>query len=135
MANQTRRQFVAGAVALGAASSVAAASKSTGVAGYPLVHHVFFWLKNPGSKDNLAKLLARLKTLSGIETVKAIHIGVPASTEKRDVVDNSFAVSEILCFENVEGQNAYQVHPIHKAFVEKCSALWEKHIVYDAISV
>jgi hypothetical protein len=47
----------------------------------PIVHHVFFWLKNRQSKEDLAALLAGLRTLAAIETVKAIHIGVPADTE------------------------------------------------------
>jgi hypothetical protein len=57
-------------------------------------HHVFFWLKNPDSKEDLAKLLAGLRTLAKIETVRGTHFGVPASTEKRDVVDNSYSASE-----------------------------------------
>ncbi len=100
-----------------------------------LAHHVFFWLKNPNSKEDRDKLIAGLKTLEKIETVKSLRIGVPASTEKRDVVDNSFSVSELMLFDDVEGQNAYQVHPIHKKFVEDCSHLWEKVIVYDAIDI
>lgn len=100
-----------------------------------LAHHVFFWLKNPNSKEDRDKLIEGLKTLEKIETVKSLRIGVPASTEKRDVVDNSFSISELMLFDDVEGQNAYQVHPIHKKFVEDCSHLWEKVIVYDAIDI
>jgi hypothetical protein len=103
---------------------------------YPaLVHHVFFWLKNPSSKEDLAKLLAGLRTLEKIESVRGIHIGVPASTEKRAVVDSSFNASEILFFDDVEGQNIYQEHPIHKQFVADCSHLWERVVVYDALAV
>ena len=136
MKEQTRRKFVTGTLALGATAAVASAcTQNVSVASYPLVHHVFFWLKNPESKEDQAKLIEGLKTLSAIPTVKAAHIGVPASTEKREVVDNSFAASEILYFDDVEGQNAYQTHPIHTAFVETYSHLWSKVIVYDAISV
>ena len=73
--------------------------------------------------------------MGDIPSVKAIHIGVPASTEKREVVDNSFAASEILCFEDVEGQSEYQAHSIHTTFVENHSHLWDKVIVYDVIVV
>lgn len=100
-----------------------------------LTHHVFFWLKNPDSKGDLQKLIDGLRTLEKIETVKGIHIGVPASTEKRDVVDNSYSASELLFFDDVKGQDAYQVHPIHKKFVEDCSHLWSKVIVYDTVEV
>ena len=59
-----------------------------------LAHHVFFWLKNPDSKADLASLLAGIRTLAQIETVRAMHVGVPASTEKRAVVESSYSASE-----------------------------------------
>ena len=100
-----------------------------------LVHHVFFWLKNPDSKEDLAKLIAGVKSLSKIETIRMIHVGVPASTEKRDVVDNSYAVSELMFFDDEVGQKTYQDHPIHQKFIADCSPLWEKVVVYDVINV
>lgn len=100
-----------------------------------LVHHVFFWLKNPESRKDREALIAGLRTLAQIQTVRGIHIGVPASTKKRTVVDSSYSVSEILFFDDVAGQEAYQVHPVHKRFVTDCSHLWEKVVVYDAIAV
>jgi hypothetical protein len=100
-----------------------------------LAHQVYFWLKNPESSQDREKLIAGIRTLTKIETVREIFIGVPASTEKREVVDNSFSVSELIFFDDVEGQNTYQEHPIHLKFVEECSPLWEKVIVYDSTSV
>lgn len=100
-----------------------------------LVHHVFFWLKNPNSKEDLAALLAGIRTLAQIETVRGIHVGVPASTEKRAVVDASYSASELLFFDDVEGQNSYQSHPLHQKFVSDCSHLWEKVTVFDSIAV
>jgi len=99
-----------------------------------LVHHVFFWLKNPGAQADLAQLLAGIRGLAAIETVRGIHVGVPASTEKRDVVDNSYSASEILYFDDAAGQKIYQDHPLHKKFVAECSHLWSKVVVYDAVS-
>ncbi len=130
----SRRTFLATAATLGAAAAVSAASMTPPPATPPLVHHVFFWLKNPDSKEDLARLLAGIRGLGRIETVRGLHVGVPASTEKRDVVDNSFSASEILYFDDVAGQAAYQEHPLHKQFVAECSHLWSKVVVYDAIS-
>jgi hypothetical protein len=96
-----------------------------------LSHHVFFWLKNPDSKDDLKKLIEGVRTLEQIESVREFHVGVPASTEKREVVDSSFSVSELIFFDTVDGQNLYQDHPIHLKFVENYSHLWEKVVVYD----
>jgi hypothetical protein len=100
-----------------------------------LVHHVFFWLKNPASKEDLKKLLEGLQTLQKIETVRRIHIGVPASTEVRPVIDSSYSASELLFFDDLSGQKIYQDHPIHQEFVKNCSHLWEKVVVYDAMDV
>ena len=100
-----------------------------------LSHHVFFWLKNPNSKEHRDKLIAGLKKLEKIETIRSLQIGVPAATEKRDVVDNSYAVSELMFFDDVAGQNVYQDHPLHKKFIEDCSMLWEKVVVYDSVEV
>jgi len=129
--NTSRRSFIAAAATVAATT----AGASTAVSNYPkLVHHVFFWLKNPGSKDDLSKLLAGLRTLATIETVRGAHFGVPAGTEKRDVVDNSYSASEILFFDDLAGQKAYQEHPVHKKFVADCSHLWERVVVYDTVS-
>jgi hypothetical protein len=102
---------------------------------YPLVHHVFFWLKNPDSKEDLEALIAGVKTLSQIETVRELRVGVVAQTDKREVVDQSWSVSELMSFSDLEGQAVYQTHPIHVEFVKNCSHLWQKVEVYDAMDV
>lgn len=134
----TATAATAATAAFPTAATLAADSPSTGaspVSNYPkLVHHVFFWLKNPNSKEDLEKLLQGLRTLAKIESVRGVHFGVPASTEKRDVVDNSYSASEILFFDDTAGQKVYQDHPIHKQFVADCSHLWERVVVYDAIA-
>ncbi|MGY3052848.1 hypothetical protein ACVWYG_001044 [Pedobacter sp. UYEF25] len=98
---------------------------------YPVVHHVFFWLKNPNSKKDLDQLVEGVKSLSTIPTICEIHVGVVASTEKRDVIENSWSVSELMFFSDLEGQASYQTHPIHLTFIENYSHLWDKVLVYD----
>ncbi len=129
----SRRTFLGTLTAIAAALSFS--SFTSKPAKSMLTHHVFFWLKNPGSSTDLAKLIEGLRTLQKIESVRQLHIGVPADTEKRPVVDNSFSVSELIFFDDVAGQNIYQEHPIHKKFVENYSSLWEKVIVYDSVAV
>ena len=99
-----------------------------------LVHHVFFWLKNPDSKEDLSALLAGIRALAQIETVRGLHVGVPASTEKRAVVESSYSASELLFFDDVEGQNIYQTHPLHQKFIADCSHLWSRVTVFDSIA-
>jgi hypothetical protein len=128
-----RRKFITTSAALAVGTAASAIPVNTMANKYPVIHHVLFWLKNPSSKEDRAKLIAGVKTLGKIPVVREIRVGVVASTEKRDVVDNSWAVSELMFFSDLAGQAAYQDHPIHKKFVETCSPLWEKVIVYDAI--
>jgi hypothetical protein len=73
--------------------------------------------------------------LEKIETIRKLHIGVPASTEKRDVVDNSYQASELMFFDDLAGQKTYQDHPIHQKFIQDCGHLWEKVVVYDSMDV
>lgn len=96
------------------------------------VHHVYFWLKNPDSKEDLALLIDGLNELTKATSIKSYHMGVPAGTS-RDVIDGSYAISWLTIFENAEDEQKYQVDPIHLNFIEKCKHLWSKVIVYDAI--
>jgi hypothetical protein len=131
MSKISRRKFVAAATLLPLAASVSAMEIKKDKP--KLVHHVFFWLKDPSSTADRDKLVAGVKGLSKIETIKMLHVGVPASTEKRDVVDNSYHVSELMFFDNVEDQKVYQDHPIHQKFIQEHSMLWDKVVVYDVM--
>jgi hypothetical protein len=96
------------------------------------IHHVYFWLKNSGNKEDRAKLIEGLKKLSKVKTIKNFYIGQPAAT-RREVIDSSYDVSWLLFFENASDQDSYQTDPIHLKFVEECSLLWTKVTVYDSI--
>lgn len=139
MTQSNRRKFLTAAAALGAGTAVAGMPIPSEKAGAEkpkyLAHHVFFWLKNPDSTEDRDKLIEGLRTLAKIETIREIHIGVLASTEKRDVVDTSWQVSELMFFSDLAGQATYQTHQIHLDFVKNYSHLWTKVIVYDAMEV
>ena len=96
------------------------------------IHHVYFWLKNSGNKEDKAKLIDGLKKLAKVKTIKNYYIGQPAAT-RRDVIDSSYHVSWLLFFENAADQDSYQTDPVHLKFVEECSSLWTKVTVYDSI--
>lgn len=98
------------------------------------IHHVYFWLKNAGSAEDLTKLVAGLQKLSAVTTIQQFYIGKPAATS-REVIDGSYAVSWLLFFDSKEDQDSYQTDPIHLKFVEECSYLWEKVIVYDSVDL
>jgi hypothetical protein len=135
MDKQTRRNFVATAAALGASTVTFGSTSMESKDKKQLVHHVYFWLKNRESKEDLNKLIAGLTSLKEIKQLRLAKIGVPAATEKRDVVDNSYSVSWLNIFDDVQGQDEYQIHPIHLKFVEEHKHLWEKVIVYDSSDI
>ena len=133
MEKSNRRKFIGTAAALGLATVATAMPTTTMEKKYPVVHHVFFWLKNPDSKADRDQLIAGIKTLKKIETVHKMHVGVVAATEKRDVIDMSWSVSELIYFADLEAQAVYQTHPLHLEFIKNCSHLWTKVVVYDAM--
>ena len=96
-----RRNFIASASLLASTGTVSAAAKK------PLLHHVFFWLNNPNSEADKKQLIEGLKRLKGIPTIKEIHIGTLASTEKREVVDTSWDVSELMFFTTCSAVSKY----------------------------
>ncbi|HTR29014.1 MAG TPA: Dabb family protein [Puia sp.] len=138
MKKSNRRSFIgAGAVAAGAVLSSGPALGMIPADAHrpPIVHHVFFWLKNPASAEDRDQLVAGLKTLAGIPLIKELYVGTLASTEKRDVVDASWQVSELMFFNDLPSQASYQQHPLHLEFVKNYSHLWAKVVVYDAVNV
>ena len=97
-------------------------------------HHVYFWLKEKDSAEDLGKLMAGLKKLAAVKTIKQYHIGKAASTS-REVIDGSYSVSWLVLFDNKADQDSYQTDPIHLKFVDECAALWKKVVVYDSIDM
>lgn len=98
------------------------------------VHHVYFWLKKPVSRESRMKFENGLKQLVTIETIVGKHIGTPATTN-RGVIDSSYSYSLLLTFKSKEDQDIYQTHPTHLKFIEECEELWEKLVVYDSVSI
>lgn len=128
----TRRKFLAliSLVSLGFITTAAQKRKRP-----VLVHHVFFWLKNPDAVADRDRLIDGIKALRNIKQVKKLYAGVPADTEKRDVVDGSYSVSELLFFDSIEDQKIYQDHALHQKFIQEHSMLWDKVVVYDSLEI
>lgn len=135
MSTSSRRQFISdGAKATMAGTIVLGSNNQQREMKNVFVHHVYFWLKNAGNTEDLNKLQAGLKKLSAVTTIRQFHIGKPADTN-RDVIDRSYAVSWLAFFDTKADQDSYQSDPIHLKFVEECSALWQKVVVYDSVNI
>ncbi|TCD12132.1 Dabb family protein [Pedobacter frigidisoli] len=96
-----------------------------------IAHHVLFWLKADTTEDQKVAFRKSLQTLENIEVVKTFHVGTPAQIE-RAVVDTTYTFSLVLFFEDMDAHDIYQVHPLHKAFLDEFRIYFEKVVIYDA---
>jgi hypothetical protein len=136
MKNASRRKFIGDSVkaatALGLITLTSNPEISMTASKNIFVHHVYFWLNNSDSTDDLKKLIEGLQKLSKVKTIKMFHIGKPAGTN-REVIDSSYSVSWLLMFDSRADQDSYQTDPIHLKFIDECKHLWKKVLVYDSI--
>ena len=99
----------------------------------PLLHIVFFWLKEPNNKSHRSQFEKAIKKLINTNTqATSNHLGCPASSEKRDVVDNSFTYCYTMSFPNLESHDIYQTDPTHKLFIDEVGHLWDRVVVSDS---
>ncbi|KJD36140.1 stress responsive protein [Tamlana sedimentorum] len=98
-------------------------------------HTVFFWLKNPDNKKDRDVFETSLfYFIKNSKFIKTKHIGIPAQTN-REVIDSSYTYSLSLSFNNKEDHDKYQNESNHHKFLEECSKLWTKVVVYDSINI
>jgi hypothetical protein len=98
-----------------------------------LVHTVFFWLKPDLSQEKQQAFREGLESLRGIETVEVLYVGTPAPTPPRPVIDHSYSFGLTVVLKDMAAHDTYQVHHLHKAFLEKFAASWDRVLVYDAV--
>jgi Stress responsive A/B Barrel Domain/TAT (twin-arginine translocation) pathway signal sequence len=127
MKNQSRRTFVKSSVVAGLGAALPTPGPTE-----LFVHHVLFYLKNPSSETDKAKLLEGLNKLAKCPTIRLVHIGTPAATT-RTVIERSYTYSWLCFFDSPADEETYQKHPIHDDFRANYASLWEKVVIYDAI--
>jgi hypothetical protein len=97
-----------------------------------LVHTVLFWLRKDLSAAQREMFAAELKSLAKIQSAAAVYVGTPANTPRRPVVEATYDFALTVLLKDLPAHDAYQVDPIHKAFVAKCSGMWDRLTVIDA---
>lgn len=97
-----------------------------------LVHTVYFWLKPELTAAQRADFRKGVESLGGIKAVEKIYVGTPAATAKRPIIDDSYSFALTVVCKDVAGHDAYQVDPIHLAFVNAFKTFWTKVQIYDA---
>tara|TARA_X000000950_G_scaffold263066_1_gene334939 strand:- start:86 stop:385 length:300 start_codon:yes stop_codon:yes gene_type:complete len=97
-----------------------------------LVHTVIFWLKNNLSNEERSTFFKEVATLGTIPSVEDFHLGTPAQTPKRPVIDDSYDCAVTVVLQDLAAQDQYQIDPIHQEFIDTCSSFWERVVIYDA---
>ena len=97
-----------------------------------LVHTVIFWLKKDLSEDQQVVFTNEVKTLGEISSVESFHLGTPAPTPKRPVIEDSYDYAITVVLKDMDAHDYYQVDPIHLDFIDKCKDMWERVVIYDA---
>jgi len=97
-----------------------------------LVHSVYFWLKPELTEAQRAEFRRGVESLAKIAAVEQIYIGTPAATGKRAVIDDTYSVALTILVKDLAAQEAYQVDPLHEAFVGTFKGYWTRVQIYDA---
>ena len=97
-----------------------------------LIHTVFFWLKPGLTAAQRAEFRRGVESLAAIKHAEQVYVGAPAATPARPVVDKTFAVALTVICRGVAAHEAYQVDPIHLAFVARFNSYWTRVQIYDA---
>jgi hypothetical protein len=98
-----------------------------------MLHHcVYFWLKPELTAVQRAEFRRGVESLKGIKSVEQAYVGGPAATTRRPVIDASYDVALIVVCKDVAAEAAYQVDPLHLAFVEKFKGSWTRVQIYDS---
>src|SRR5262245_51899907 len=114
-----RRSFLKESSVMMAAGVVSARQASAPDA--PFVHHVLFWLKDKDDRGSFGRLVAALKELKKVATVRFVHVGTPSISDipfEARATDASYTVSYLALFDSKADKEHYLSHPLHKQFVQ-----------------
>jgi len=99
-----------------------------------IVHSVYFWLNDPLNQDDVKTFETAIKKLmKNTQFANHMHLGKPAATEKREVIDNSYNYCLIFTFDTYKDQRIYQDEPAHLIFIGEAKHLWKKVLVFDSL--
>jgi hypothetical protein len=98
-----------------------------------LVHSVYFFLKPELSAEQRAEFRAGVESLKACRDAAQVFVGTPAPVPERPVLEKGYAVGLTVLFKDMAAHDAYQIDPIHKAFLEKFRGCWSRVQVYDTL--
>lgn len=98
------------------------------------VHVVNFYLKPGLSAAEIRKFEESVSSLGKIESLIVFNVGKPASTD-RPVIDKSYSYCLLTVFNDINGHDVYQDHPVHLKFIDDCNMLWDKVVIFDSETI
>jgi hypothetical protein len=98
------------------------------------VHHVLFWLKEGLEPGDVLKFETGMKSLLQIEHVSQGDIGKPTGNNKQEI-ERTYTYSLLLLFNSHTDHALYQPHPLHRKFIDECSPLFSKVLIFDSESI
>lgn len=96
-----------------------------------LMHSVYFWLNDDVDEAGRREFREAAQALEAVSTVQKLFVGPAADTEEPGITDNTFDLALIVWYKNRADYDAYQVDPLHKAFVESQKAKFKQVKVMD----
>jgi hypothetical protein len=129
-----RRSFLKESSVMMAAGMVSARGASAPDA--PFVHHVLFWLKDKEDRESYGRLVAALKQLRKVKTVRFLHVGTPSISDiafEASATDASYTVSYL--FDSMADKEHYLGHPLHTKFVKDFGPILSKAMIYDSLRI
>jgi len=107
----------------------------TGCASPKYVHAVFFTMKPNTSPAQIDALVDDCNAmLPKVPTVRKIESGRRDVNAARPVNDQEFDVGLVVYFDDKCGYDQYEVHPVHRAMVDKHKANFQSVRVCDFIA-
>lgn len=98
-------------------------------------HNVYFKLKSDLDPEKRKDFQQGLRDLiEKIEFVLSGDVATPAPID-REVVVKDYDFALLLLFADKDDHDAYQVHAVHKSFLEQFRNYWEKVTIYDSIAI
>lgn len=98
-----------------------------------LIHSVYFWLQSSLDEQQINEFATALEGLKSIKSAEAVYVGTPSTAvADRPVIEKGYSYALTVVFKDIESHNAYQVDPIHTAFLETYKPMFEKVCVFDA---
>ena len=76
-----------------------------------LIHTVIFWLKKDLTDDQRNIFTNEVRTLGEISSVESFHLGTPASTPKRPVIEDSYDYAITVVMKDMDAHDHIRLIP------------------------